>query len=111
MTAPTSISATQNTYSDKIEINWAKVADASVYALYNNSTNDASTAVLISDSINTNFYTDYVAANTTNFYWVTSGNGEIWSKFSLSARGSSAIPEPACFFIILGMAAVIRKKL
>ncbi len=97
VSAPTGVSATKNTYLDKVQITWAASTGATAYDVYRNTTNTSGTAnKLNSSDITTTSYNDTTAvAGTTYYFWVVARNAEGTSAFSNSDTGerSAAIQE------------------
>ena len=97
LVSPTGVSATKNTYLNKVQITWAASTGATAYDVYRNTTNTSGTAnKLNSSDITTTSYNDTTAvAGTTYYFWVVARNAEGTSAFSNSDTGerSAAIQE------------------
>src|SRR5581483_6586852 len=71
---PTNLSASDGLFSNKVAVTWSAASGAAGYQLYRNSTNDPSTATLITSPGSTSFDDQTASANVTYYYWVTSLN-------------------------------------
>ena len=86
--APATVSASDGTYSDKIEITWAESAFATYYRLYRNTTANSASATQIGGDLVNNLYDDATAAaGQTYYYWVKAGNTHGTSNFSTNDPG------------------------
>ena len=72
--APTGVSATQGTSSDRITLNWSAVTGATSYEVWRSTSTSSSTATRI-DTVTTPGYADTSAvAGTTYYYWIKAVN-------------------------------------
>jgi|GEM_PF-1522291 len=90
VTIPTSVSATDGTYTDRVAVSWAGTS-GNYFQVYRNTTNNSSTATLVSSWQTSTSYNDYtVNANQTYYYWVraaSNSSGANVSSFSASNSG------------------------
>jgi len=104
--APGPVAASDGTFTDKVQITWDPVANASSYELWRNTTNDPATAVLKSTPISTFYHDTDAVAGTIYYYWVKAKSASGTSVFSLSNAGrrdaiptvASLTPLPDTFF-------------
>jgi hypothetical protein len=88
---PTDISASDGTYTDKVQVSWTASADASYYQVFRNTSNDSSSAGALTGSHLSSPYNDTSAgAGTTYYYWVKACNSAGCSGFSASDSGYRA---------------------
>lgn len=86
--APAYLSATKGTFSDRVQISWTTVSNASSYEIYRNTVDDsASAAKLEPDATIPPFDDTLIAANTIYYYWIKAKNYSGKSSFSMSAVG------------------------
>ncbi|RMD87237.1 MAG: DUF1566 domain-containing protein, partial [Calditrichaeota bacterium] len=100
---PSWVSASDNLFSDKVQISWEDVG-ASQYQVYRNTTNNSSSALAISSWISQTSFDDTQAiAGITYYYWVKAknncGNISALSTFDTGIRSTSScvydIPSPS----------------
>ena len=85
--APTGLTASDGTYTDKVALDWADTSGATSYKVFRNTTNNSGTASQIGTPT-TSAYDDTTAtAGTTYYYWVKATNGAGDSGFSSSDTG------------------------
>jgi fibronectin type 3 domain-containing protein len=91
---PTNVSASDGTYTDKVQITWTASSGATSYKIYRNTTNSSSSSTQIG-TISTSPYDDTAAtAGTTYYYWVKASNSAGDSSFSSYNTGWRAILNP-----------------
>src|ERR1043166_7615031 len=90
LSAPAEVSASDDSYSTKIEISWDTVRDATLYRIFRNTTNDATTATAIGTTAEGNFFDTTAAVGQPFFYWVRAENGALVSPMSAPDQGSRA---------------------
>jgi hypothetical protein len=92
--APTGVSATDETYTDHVQVSWNSVSGATAYEVWRNTSNNSASATKLGDY--TSPYNDYgVTPNTTYYYWVKAKNSCGTSGFSASDTGyASPGPNP-----------------
>lgn len=71
LTAPTGLTASDGTHSDRVAISWNAVSGASGYVVYRAETNDFGTATPIATPASTSHDDTLVSPATTYYYWVT----------------------------------------
>ncbi|MBI3985991.1 MAG: VCBS repeat-containing protein [Lentisphaerae bacterium] len=89
LAAPTGLSASDGTYTDKVAVSWAAVSNAGGYEVWRNSSNDSASATRLAAPTGTS-YDDTSAAsmpNITLYYWVKSTRDAQVSAFSLPDSG------------------------
>jgi predicted phage tail protein len=80
--APTNVSATDGTFTDKVQITWTASSGATSYKVYRYTSNNSSSASLIGSPTTTSFNDTSAAAGTTYYYWVKATNTSGDSAFS-----------------------------
>ncbi len=90
MSAPTGVSASDGTYSDRIRVTWNTVAGATHYKLYRATTSSSAAAIAITGWQVAASYDNFVPGGDLYYYWVkaaasSGGSGE--SGFSASNSG------------------------
>ena len=91
LTAPTEVSASDNSYVTKVGINWATVRGATLYRVFRNAANDTATATALGATPEGVFFDATAPAGQTFFYWVRAENGSVVSPFSAADQGSRAV--------------------
>ena len=95
--APTGISASDGTYSDKVRVLWNASSGATSYEVWRHTSNDSASATRIAASVGGTSYDDTSASyDTTCYYWVKAKNAHGTSGFSSSDPGHRARPLTAC---------------
>jgi hypothetical protein len=85
---PADISASDGTYTDKVQVSWTASAGATSYQVFRYTSDDSSTAGELTGSHPSSPYDDTSAvAGTTYFYWVKACNSAGCSGFSASDSG------------------------
>ncbi len=87
--APSSITASQGDYADKINVSWSAASGVDTYSLLRSLTIDTNDAIVVSDSITTNVFDDTTAAQATYYYY--------WVK-ACNIGGCSSLAGPALGF-------------
>jgi fibronectin type 3 domain-containing protein len=88
---PTGVSASDGTYTDKVQVSWAASAGATYYQVFRNTTNSSAGATSLTSSHSSSPYNDTSAvAGTTYYYWVKACNSAGCSGFSASDSGYRA---------------------
>jgi hypothetical protein len=91
---PTSVSATDGTYSDRVRITWTASTGASGYYIYRNTVNNSSTATQIGTSAASPYDDTSAAIGTTYYYWVKAYVSQGASGFSNVDTGWRAPAAP-----------------
>jgi len=85
---PTGVSASKGTYTDKVQVAWMASADATTYQVFRYTSNDSSSATILTDDHPSSPYDDTSAIpGTTYYYWVKACNSAGCSGFSKSDSG------------------------
>ena len=94
--APTGVTASDDTYTDHVEIDWTAATGATGYNVYRSTTNDSSTATVLNsaDITATTCNDDTATATTTYYYWVVATDSLGTGPFSASATGVCAGQRP-----------------
>lgn len=86
--APTGVSASDGTFTDKVQVSWSASAGATYYQVFRHTNNNSSSAILLSSSFPSSPYNDTSAvAGTTYYYWIKACNSSGCSSFSASDSG------------------------
>ena len=97
VSAPTSVTASVNTYTDGVHLSWTAPTGATGYNVYRNFSNTTTGATEVNaSSVTTTTYDDTSAvAGTTYYYWVVATNAAGTSAYSTSQTGErlTGIPE------------------
>jgi len=92
--APTTITASQGTYSDKVVVSWSSVSEADFYTLYRADSSDISTTNF-SVQITTNIYNDTtVSQSQYYYYWVNAENSGGVTDIVGPAKGFTSSSQP-----------------
>ena len=93
--APTGISASDGTFTDKVQVSWSASTGATYYQVFRNTSNDSSSAILLSSSFPSSPYNDTSAvAGTIYYYWIKSCNSVGCSSYSASDSGYRQVTTP-----------------
>jgi fibronectin type 3 domain-containing protein len=92
-TVPTAVSASDNTFADKIRVTWAAPANAAAYEVWRNTTNKSSSATKISttDVVGMTYDDTTAATGKTYYYWIKAKNAGGTSGFSAADSGIRAV--------------------
>jgi fibronectin type 3 domain-containing protein len=95
--APTGVSASDGTFTDKVQVSWNASSDATHYKIYRNIMDTKTDAILLTDIDPSSPYDDTSAVEgTTYYYWVKACNtGAGCSTYSTSDSGWKAYTIPA----------------
>ncbi len=86
--APAGLTATDGTFTDKVQVTWSASTGATKYKLFRNTSNNSGTAGLIGQDIAATSFDDTSAQQgTTYWYWVKAGNSGGDSDFSNGDSG------------------------
>ncbi|MCA9255820.1 MAG: matrixin family metalloprotease [Phycisphaerales bacterium] len=91
--APTGVSASSNTFCDRVALSWNASVDADDYDIYRNTVDNSGSATLLQSGVLGVTFDDLTATpGVTYFYWVQACNGAGCSGFSTpSASGAVAM--------------------
>lgn len=90
--APTGLSASDGTYSNKVRVMWNAVTDAVYYELWRNTSNSSASASVLAQTTNSVTYDDAtVTAGASYCYWVKAKNAQTTSAFSDPDSGYAAL--------------------
>ncbi len=94
LSAPTGVSASNGTYTDKVYITWNSVSGATSYNVYR-ATSSSGTKSKIGSSTTTSYNDTIAVAGTTYYYWVTAVNSAGESGYSGYGRGYRKASPPS----------------
>ncbi|MFC1461528.1 C1 family peptidase [Verrucomicrobiota bacterium] len=94
LATPTDISASDGTYTDKVEITWGTVTNATGYELWRSLSNNVEGGTLIAEVSDTSHDDTSAEETTTYYYWVKSTNSSMSSGFSSSDSGYRSASTP-----------------
>jgi hypothetical protein len=86
-TAPTGVSATDGTYTDRVSISWSASSGATYYEVYRNTSNSSSGAALLGSPSASPYNDTSATAGTTYWYFVKACNTAGCSGYSSSDSG------------------------
>ena len=92
--APTGVSATDGTYSDKVRVTWNPVSGAT-YEVWRGTSSSTSSASKLGDASSTTYDNTTAAPGTTYYYWVKAKNSAGTSGFSSYNTGFATSSGPA----------------
>ncbi len=93
--APSGVTASDGTHTDKVTLTWNTVEGATSYIVYRGTEDDSSSAVELARDVTGAAYDDTTAVpGTTYHYWVKAVNASGESAFSASATGKINLPVP-----------------
>lgn len=87
LSAPTGVSATDDTYCDRVRVSWNSVAGADQYFVYRNTSNSTSGASLIATDSASPYDDTTAVAGTTYYYFVRADSNCSTSAYSTSNSG------------------------
>src|SRR5947207_3909016 len=82
LSAPTNVTASDNAYATKVDIEWEAIRGATLYRVFRNTSNDSGSAIALGTTIQGSFFDTTAAAGPTYFYWVRAENGSNLSSLS-----------------------------
>ena len=92
---PTGISASDGTFTDRVQVSWSASTGATYYQVFRHTSNNSSSATLLSSSFPSSPYNDTSAvAGTTYYYWIKACNSGGCSSFSASDSGYRQVTTP-----------------
>src|SRR6185503_17308392 len=89
--APSGLSATDNTYANKVGLYWEPVRGATIYRVFRNTVDDPGSAVDVGSTQANYFFDPSTVAAQPYFYWVRAENSQAISSMSLPDQGVRAI--------------------
>ena len=93
--APTSVSASDGTYSDKVQVTWTASLGATSYTVYRStSSGNWAQKTTLGTTTNTNFYDTTASVGNTYYYWVKASNAYGTSNFSAYDNGKVGSGSP-----------------
>ena len=69
ITAPTSVTASDNSYSTKVGLTWDPVRGATLYRIFRNTANDPNTATVVGTTVEAAFFDPTAVSGQTYFFW------------------------------------------
>lgn len=87
---PTDVSASDDTYTNKVRITWSAVSNATSYRIFQSTSNNSASANQIGTATSTTYDDTAAVAATTYYYWVKAVNTAGASDFSASDTGRRA---------------------
>jgi hypothetical protein len=92
--APTSVAASNGTYTNQIRVTWTASTNATAYEVWRGTTDSSAAAVRIADNVITTVFESNTgqAALTAYYFWVKAKNSAGTSDFSLGDPGYLAAP-------------------
>jgi cytochrome c peroxidase len=90
LTAPTNVTASDNSYSTKIVVSWDAIRGASQYRIFRNTANDPATALGLGTTVEGSFSDFSAVAGQTYFFWARAENGNVISGVSQADEGTRA---------------------
>lgn len=90
LTAPTGLTASDNSYNSKVGLHWDAIRGALVYRVFRGSVNDPQAATDIGVTPANSFFDTGATPGQTFFYWVRAESGTVQSQFSSSDQGARA---------------------
>jgi len=92
---PTGISASDGTFTDRVQVSWSASTGATYYQVFRHTSNNSSSATLLSSNHSSSPYNDTSAvAGTTYYYWIKACNSGGCSSFSASDSGYRQVTTP-----------------
>jgi len=88
---PSDVSASDDTYTDKVRVTWTASSGATSYATYRSTSSSSASASLIGTVASSPYDDTSALAGTTYYYWVKASNSHGDSGFSNSDSGRRAI--------------------
>lgn len=88
LAAPTGVTASDSSYTNKVMVEWDTIRGATTYRVFRNTVNDPNTAADIGSTAVNSFLDMTVPVNQTNFYWVRAENASTAGVMSASDQGT-----------------------
>ncbi len=90
LSAPTGVSASDGSYSNKVGIIWDAIRNATSYQVFRNTVNNAATAANLGSTADRTFFDTSAATSQNYYYWVRAKNEAGTSALSVSDPGFRA---------------------
>src|SRR5438876_199371 len=90
LSAPTNVTASDNAYATKVEIEWEAIRGATLYRIFRNTANDSAAAIALGTTTQGSFFDTTAVVGQTYFYWVRAENGSNVSSLSGPDQGARA---------------------
>ncbi len=90
LSSPTNVTASDNAYATKVEIEWEAIRGVTLYSVFRNTSNDSSPAVAVGTTAEGNFFDTTGLSGQTYFYWVRADTGNNVSNLSGPDQGTRA---------------------
>lgn len=88
ITAPTSVTASDSSYSTKVGLTWDPVRGATLYRIFRNTANDPNTAAVVGTTVEAAFFDPTAVSGQTYFFWVRGENGSVIGDLSQPDQGT-----------------------
>jgi len=95
--APTSLNASDGTYTDKVLLSWTPSSGATSYKIYRSASNSSASAMQLDASTMVSYSDTSAVANVTYYYWVKASNAYGDSAFSTGDSGRRAVAVTVSF--------------
>jgi fibronectin type 3 domain-containing protein len=92
--APTGVSASDGTYTDRVRVSWNSSSGATAYEVWRHTSNSSGSATKIGDPTSSPYDDTTTVAGTTYYYWLKAKNAGGTSGFSSSDSGYRRTPDP-----------------
>src|SRR5947199_7949661 len=90
LSAPTNVTASDNAYATKVEIEWEAIRGATLYRIFRNTANDSASAIAVGTTTQGSFSDTTAVVGQTYFYCVRAENGSNLSSLSAPDQGTRA---------------------
>src|SRR6266568_3548848 len=90
LSAPTNVTASDNAYATKVEIEWEAIRGATLYRVFRNTSNDSASAIALGTTTQGSFFDTTAIVGQTYFYWVRAENGSNVGRVSGPDQGTRA---------------------
>src|SRR5439155_8920118 len=91
LSAPTNVTASDNAYATKVEIEWEAIRGATLYRVFRNTSNDSASAIALGTMTQGSFFDTTALVGQTYFYWVRAENRSNLSTLSAPDQGTRAV--------------------
>ncbi len=89
LSVPTSVTATDGVYANKVGLHWDTIRNATSYRIYRNTSNSPGSATDIGNTPANYFFDTNAATGQSYYYWVRAENGGTVSQLSASDQGNA----------------------